>query len=170
MEERKKVEIEYYDKKAEKWLNKEKIKKKEIADFKGFNPLLLDSFRFGYQWLKENCQNKIVLDYGCGNGVHSAFPIKAGAEKVIGIDLSEKSLAIAKEKAKKEGLGDKIEIHFFHLVSWLAFPFLNLPGGKLLLKLLEFIDKILLKLPFLRKYAFKVVSVFSQPKNDQKVI
>ncbi|MDD2696910.1 MAG: hypothetical protein PHE52_02000, partial [Candidatus Pacebacteria bacterium] len=58
---------------------------------------------------------------------------------------------------------NKIEVHFFHLISWLAFPFLNLPGGKLLLKLLEFIDKILLRLPFLRKYAFKVVFVFSQP-------
>jgi len=59
---------------------------------------------------------------------------------------------------------DGVEVYYFHLVSWLAFPFLNLPGGKLLLKLLEFIDKILLKVPFLRKYAFKVVFVFSQPK------
>lgn len=58
---------------------------------------------------------------------------------------------------------NKVEVYYFHLISWLAFPFLNLPGGKAFLKLLEFIDKILLRLTFLRKYAFKVVFVFSGP-------
>jgi len=261
MGDRKKIEIEYYDKKAEEWLNKEKIKKKETADFEGFNPLLLDSFRFCYQWLKENCKNKVVLDYGCGNGIHSVPLAKMGAKKVFGIDLSEKSLEIAREKIKKEGLEgkvefqkmdcekmefpanffdiifdggtfssldlesaipelvrvlkpngsligietfghnpftnlkrkinkmigkrtgwaaghifkmrdldkarqyfNKIEIYFFHLISWIAFPFLNLPGGKLLLKFFEFIDKILLKIPLSRKYAFKIVFIFSNPK------
>ena len=56
---------------------------------------------------------------------------------------------------------NKIETKFFHLISWIAFPFLNLPGGKFLLKILEFFDKFLFKLPFLEKYAFKVVFVFS---------
>ncbi|PJA84089.1 MAG: hypothetical protein CO145_02410, partial [Candidatus Nealsonbacteria bacterium CG_4_9_14_3_um_filter_37_13] len=57
---------------------------------------------------------------------------------------------------------NKVEVYYFHLVSWPAFPFLNLLGGKLLLKSLEFIDKILLWLPFLRKYAFKVVFIFKK--------
>ncbi len=65
---------------------------------------------------------------------------------------------------KAKNYFNKIEVHYFHLISWLAFPFLNLPGGKLLLKSLEFIGKILLGLPFLRKYAFKVVFIFSEPK------
>jgi len=58
----------------------------------------------------------------------------------------------------------KTEIYYFHLISWLAFPFMGLPGGNLLLKLLEIKDGILLKIPFLRKYAFKVVFVFSEPR------
>lgn len=60
----------------------------------------------------------------------------------------------------------KIEVKFFHLVSWLAFPFLDLPGGKFLLKFFESIDKILLKLSLLRKYAFKVVFIFFRTKKD----
>jgi len=260
MEERKQKEIEYYDKQAERWfrgVSEEKWK----GDFEGFNPLVLASFKFCYNWLENHCQNKRVLDYGCGNGIHSIFPVKAGAQMVIGIDLSEKSLAIARDRARREGIEEKInflkmdcekmefldnyfdiifdggtfssldlkkafpelarvlrsegsflgietfghnpftnlkrkinkiigkrtewaeghifqmkdlesakdyfneiEIKFFHLISWAAFPFLNLPGGKFLLKLLEVLDKILLKIPFLRKYAFKVVFVFSEPK------
>jgi len=266
MEERKEKEIEYYDKRAEKSL-KEGSKSKEITDFEGFNPNLLSSYRFCYQLLKDKCQDKIILDYGCGNGVHSVFLAKSGAKRVIGIDLSEKSLEIARERIKREGLEEKVEfnlmdcenmdfsensfdivfdggtfssldikkalpetarvlrydgfligietfghnpftnlkrsinritgkrtewaashilrmedlkkakdyfnmveVHFFHLVSWLTFPFLELPGGKLFLKILELIDKILLKIGFLKKYSFKVVFTMSNPKNDEEII
>ena len=260
VEERKEKETEYYNRRAEEWL-KEKGEKDLRTDFEGFNPYLLSSYAFCYKILKNHCQDKRVLDYGCGNGIHSIPLAKIGAKKVIGIDLSEKSLEIARGRVRKEGLEEKIEflkmdcekvefpenffdiifdggtfssldlklalpelarvlrpegcligietfghnpftnlkrkvnkitgkrtewaaehifrmedletvkdyfnkveVNFFHLVSWLAFPFLNLPGGKLLLKLLEFIDKILLGIPFLRKYAFKIVFVFSEPK------
>ena len=261
LEPRKQKEIEYYDKKAQEWLESGS-KKIEERDFEGFQSNLLSSFSFCYQWLAKNCQNKKVLDYGCGNGIHSIFPAKMGAEKVIGIDLSEKSLEVAKSRIKKEGLEgkvefipmdcekmefpdnffdiifdggtfssldfkktlpelarvlkpdgfligietfghnpftnlkrkinkitgkrtnwaaehifrmedleraknyfNKIETRFFHLISWMTFPFLSLPGAKFLLKILEAIDAVLLKLPFLKKYAFKVVFVFSNPKN-----
>lgn len=257
MEERKEKEIGYYNKKAEEILNQEGLKDR---DFEGFNPNLLSSFNYCYKILGENCKNKKILDYGCGNGIHSISLAKMGAEKVVGIDLSEPSLKIARERAKRERAGDKteffvmdcekmefpansfdiifdggtfssidlnraypelkrvlkpggfllgietfghnpftnlkrkinkltgrrtgwaaehilktkdleraknyfnkVEVYYFHLISWLAFPFLNLPGGKMLLKLLEFVDKILLKLPSLRKYAFKVVFIFSNP-------
>ncbi len=255
MEERKRKEIEYYDKQSAKVSGG-----LTFADFEGFLPQSLASFQFCYKLLSERCQGKIVLDFGCGNGVHSIFPAKSGAEKVIGIDLSEKSLQLARERIKKEGMEgkvefikmdcekmdfpdnsfdvvfdggtfssldvknafpelarilkpqgfllgietfghnpftnlkrkinkvlgkrtgwaaehifkmkdlemaeeyfNKIEVYYFHLISWVAFPFLGFAGGKALLKFFEFIDKILLKLRFLRKYAFKVVFVFSNP-------
>jgi len=265
MEERKQKEIEYYDEKA----GEKSRENSGFCDFEGFQPQYLSSFRFLYYLLKGNCQDKIILDYGCGNGVHAIPLAKMGAEKVIGIDLSEKSLEIARERVKREGLEEKVEflkmdcekmefpdnyfdiifdggtfssldlnlaypelsrilkpggfligietfghnpftnlkrkinkitgkrtdwavshifkigeleraknyfnkigVHFFHLISWLAFPFLDFPGGKILLKLLESIDKILLKLLPLRKYAFKTVFIFSQPnkQNAKKII
>src|SRR3989344_3529774 len=104
MEERKQKEIEYYDQKAEE-LSRGPVS----GDFEGFEPRILESYKFLYKLLKENCRDKLVLDYGCGNGVHSFAPINFGAKKVIAIDLSEKSLEIARERAKKEGVGDKVE-------------------------------------------------------------
>jgi len=59
---------------------------------------------------------------------------------------------------------EKIEVHYFHLFSWIAFPFIGKPGGIAMLRILEALDAILLSLPFLKKYAFKIVVAFSIPK------
>jgi len=259
LEERKQKEIEYYNRKAEEMLQNQQAL--GSGDFEGFNPNLLSSFKFFYKILGENCKNKIVLDYGCGNGIHTVPLAKMGAKKVIGIDLSEKSLEIAQKRVEREGVEDKIEffkmdcekmdfandffdlifdggtfssldlnlafpeltrvlkpggcligietfghnpltnlkrqinkitgkrtewavehilkkkdfgkakdyfnkveVHYFHLISCVAFPFLGFPGGKILLKILEFLDNILFGMPFLKRYAFKVVFIFSSPK------
>ena len=109
MEKRKQKEINYYDQKAEEFW-REKSERGWFGDFEGFNPQNLGSFKFCYHWLKENCKDKTILDYGCGNGIHSIFPAKAGAKKVIGIDLSEKSLAVARERAKREGTNSRASL------------------------------------------------------------
>jgi ubiquinone/menaquinone biosynthesis C-methylase UbiE len=262
MEERKQKEIEYYDKKAESVLE-EQSGERVFGDFEGFKPQDLSSFRFFYKLLGKYCNDKLVLDYGCGNGVHSAIPLEAGAKKVIAIDLSEKSLEIAKNRLKGEVLERKIEFkkmdcentefpdnyfdlvmdagtfssldlnkvfpelkrilkpggiligietfghnplanlkrsfnklfgkrtswaaehifqekdieearkyfsgietYFFHPISFLTIPFLSFPGGKALLKIFELLDKIILALPFLKKYSFKVVFVFKNPTKN----
>jgi len=259
-QERKQKEIEYYDYYAERMLKSFPEEGKRVGDFEGFKPLILDSFKFCYKLLEENCFGKRLLDYGCGNGIHSIFPAKNGAE-VVGIDLSEMSLEVAKERAGQAGLKErikflkmdcetmkfsdnffdivfdggtfssldlnkafpeisrvlrpegfligietlghnpltnlkrrinrifkkrtewaathilkledfklaeryfeKIEVYYFHLVSWIAFPFLGLPGSQILLKLLEAVDDILLRFSPLRRYAFKVVFMLSNPK------
>jgi len=256
---RKQKEVEYYDRKAKEWF-RETPEQAWQSDFEGFNPFLLKSYKFLQNFLKGKCQGKKILDYGCGNGIHSVWLAKYGAN-VIGIDLSETSLEIAKERAKREGVEqrikflkidcekmkfpedffdiifdggtfssldlkvaypeltrvlkpegfligietfghnpftnlkrkinqmtgkrtswavshifqtkdlkaaekyfNKIETNFFHLVSWLAFPFLGLSWGKIFLNTLEKIDEILFKIPFLRKYAFKIVFIFSEPR------
>ncbi|MCC9071062.1 class I SAM-dependent methyltransferase [Flavobacterium sp. F-65] len=45
-------------------------------------------------------QNKNVLDLGCGYGWHCIYAKEQGAEKVIGIDLSQKMIRKAKENSK----------------------------------------------------------------------
>lgn len=242
---------------------KDEKRKGDKVDSKSFQPTLLSSFNYLYKLLAENCRGKKVLDYGCGEGVHADFLVEAGALKVVGIDLSEKSLQIARGKIEKAGLEDKIEfllmdcekttfpdnsfdvildggtfssldlkialpelarilkpegiligietfghnpltnlkrkfnkivgkrtgwaqshivkkeslelvknyfgeanVDYFHIISWLAFPFLPFSGGKILLKIMEVGDRILLKIPFLRKYAFKTVFTFSKPKKQ----
>jgi len=247
MEKRKQKEIAHYDKAVEGH--------RKEGDFEGFNPLFLESYRFLMDVLKEKGRGKVILDYGCGVGIHSLW-LKSYAKELTGIDLSNNSLDIARRKVKKvkfflmdcekmkfkdnsfdvvfdggtfssldlnkalpelarvlkpdgflvgiETLGHnpvlnlkrrlnkivgkrtewaiehifrmedlekvkryfcKVEVNFFHLISWVTFPFLGLPGGKFLLRLFEGMDKFLLKIfPFLRKYSFKAVFVFSQPK------
>lgn len=45
-----------------------------------------------------NLNNKKVLDLGCGYGWHCKYAVECGAGSVLGIDLSEKMIATAKEK------------------------------------------------------------------------
>ena len=45
-----------------------------------------------------NLKDKIILDLGCGFGEHCKRFVESGAKKVIGIDISEKMLEIAKQE------------------------------------------------------------------------
>lgn len=56
-----------------------------------------------------------------------------------------------------------VQLKFFHLFSWIAIPCLNLPGGKIFLKVLEKLDYFLITIfPFLKKYSFKIVFVLKK--------
>ena len=94
MEIRKQKEIEYYEKRAGDF--------DVLADGLEFFELL--SYKFLYDKIRRICPGKIVLDYGSGSGIHAVKIAKMGAKKVVGIDLSEKSLEIARKRAKTIGL------------------------------------------------------------------
>ena len=49
-------------------------------------------------------EGKTVLDAGCGTGIASLYFAKHGAKKVVGIDLSEKSLDVANGQAARDRL------------------------------------------------------------------
>ncbi len=249
---RKEEEIKHYDQGSREWLQ-------HPAAFEVYRPLTLASYQYCYSLLAKYAQEKRVLDYGCGNGVHLPY-IASIARFLVGIDLSEPSLEIARQRItqsphkekislqvmdcenltfpdnsfdvifdggtfssldfdsackeiarvltpdgcvigietfghnpltnlkrrlnKKTGVRTswatdhiltearleqaknyfrEIRVYYFHIISWIALPFLGKPGSTLLLRILEMIDRILFLLPSLRKYAFKIVFIFSKP-------
>lgn len=54
-------------------------------------------------------ENKRVLDLGCGFGWHCLYAIEKGANSAVGLDISEKMLQIAEQKAKEKSKGINIE-------------------------------------------------------------
>ncbi len=54
---------------------------------------------------------KTVLDFGCGSGASAVIAIKLGAERVVGIDLDEDRVDIARLRVRDYGFSDRIEIH-----------------------------------------------------------
>ena len=55
-------------------------------------------------WFSRNCKGKRVLDYCCGNGDDTFIIARNGADEVIGIDLSERSIENCRDRAIAEGL------------------------------------------------------------------
>ncbi len=62
------------------------------------------------------------LDAGCGVGLHAIWLAeKAGEARVVGVDLSEENLAVARENVAASGVSDRIELER-HNVLELDFP------------------------------------------------
>ena len=57
-----------------------------------------------------NVEGKRILDLGCGDGYYSRYLKKRGAE-VVGVDLSNNMIKLAKKNAKK----DNLEIPFYKM-------------------------------------------------------
>lgn len=107
MKTRKQKEIKYYDKRAKEWL-RNKFKKEKNSGSKEFSPFVLNSYEFLKSFLKNKCSGKRILDYGCGDGINSTWLAEYGGE-IIGIDLSKESLQIAKRRAEKEKMEERVK-------------------------------------------------------------
>lgn len=60
---------------------------------------------------------------------------------------------------------EKVNIRFFHLAALLAVPFRRTPIFKPLLSVLEAVDGIVLRIPFIRRLAWVAVIEYQSPKN-----
>lgn len=59
----------------------------------------------------------IVIDVGCGSGVLSFVAARLGASRVVGCDISEEAVAIARENAARLGLEDRCEFRVGSLLD-----------------------------------------------------
>lgn len=107
MEEYKQKETEHYDRLAKEWKEKHAVEDSLKEDIEEIDIHSFGSYRFLYSILKKYVSGKRVLDYGCGHGIHAIPIAEMGASEVVGIDLSEESLEIARDLAKKKNLSQK---------------------------------------------------------------
>ena len=110
MEERKLKEKEYHNRKRD-----EELRATEHSDYMNYQikwySIVRKSTECWETWLKANCPNKQVLDYGSGNGDSTFKMIEYGAHSVSGIDISDTSVENAKAKATEKGLSDNTVFH-----------------------------------------------------------
>lgn len=59
--------------------------------------------------LEELVRDKVVIDFGCGEGGDSIDLARLGAKKVIGLDILQHALEKARNKATAAGLQDRCE-------------------------------------------------------------
>ena len=87
-------EIEKFDKVSRIWWDP----KGEMGTLQTINPL-----RMNFIMEKLTVRNPKILDVGCGGGILSEALAKTGAQ-VMGIDLSQAAIEVAKQHAQKQGL------------------------------------------------------------------
>jgi len=54
----------------------------------------------------QETKDKVVIDFGCGDGEDAVEVAKRGARKVVGIDIREHALARARQRAAQQGVTD----------------------------------------------------------------
>lgn len=208
------------------------------------------------QFIEQECQNRRIIEYGCGTGSYAFSLAKNGADIVTGIDISPVAIEVAQQQAEKQGVTEntsfevmnaeelkfnesstdlicgtgilhhldleksmssivkvlqpegtavfveplghnilinlfrsltpairsedehplldkdlalfqkhfkKVEIKYFYLTALAASFFVGLPGFNIVLGVMEFLDRLLFKLPFLQKQAWQVLIKLSEP-------
>ena len=110
-EQRKVLEAEFHDMKHEKL---ETAKREQTTDTyeaiftnRKYYKAVEGASNYMENWIKKEAKNHIFLDYCCGIAGNSIKAASAGADLVIGIDISEQSIKVAEQRAKDAGVDDK---------------------------------------------------------------
>jgi len=59
--------------------------------------------------IETEIKDKVVLDFGCGAGADAREMVVLGAKRVIGLDISEKWLHLARQQAENAGIAGQCE-------------------------------------------------------------
>lgn len=109
LEQRKQEEVDFH--------NEQRFERKRLHKYYAINRGVND---YVEGWLKERCAGKRALVYGCGDGAQSFHLARNGAS-VVGIDIADNSIRMAKEQAEREGLSDRLSFQVMDCEN-LAFP------------------------------------------------
>lgn len=77
---------------------------------------------------------------------------------------TEHILHARKDTALAKKYFRKVDVRFFHLASLLAVPFRTMPFFDHLLSALEKVDGVLLSIPYIRRHAWTMVFIMSEPR------
>ncbi len=75
--------------------------------------------------------------------------------------LNKKAIDLAKKYF------NRIEMRFYHLSTFIAVPFRNLPFFNFLLSFFEIVDSILLRAPFVKWLSWQIIFILSEPKKSK---
>ena len=98
-------------KKREKSFHNKIFEEKTRIEAHKYHSVATRGQNFYKHLLLKNCNNKQVLDYGCGTGDFSILLAKNGAGGVTGIDLSDVAINMANAKIVDSTLGENISFH-----------------------------------------------------------
>ncbi|MDB4737530.1 class I SAM-dependent methyltransferase [Verrucomicrobiales bacterium] len=114
LEDRKLKELEFHNRDRNKeFVNESKTSQDTYEKFYGnkkYYSVTKRSFDYVDNWIKENANGKVFLDYACGNGINAMKASADGAALSLGFDISDVSVKNAREDAINQNLSD---IRFF---------------------------------------------------------
>lgn len=114
LNQRKLNELEFHDK--DRSVNLEKVREVSPEDFqelfgnRKYYATVRRSTNFSQNWIKNNSEGKIFLDYACGNGENAMTAGIAGAALSLGFDISAVSVSNARQEARNRELSN---VRFF---------------------------------------------------------
>jgi ribosomal protein L11 methyltransferase len=60
------------------------------------------------EWLAAHaCEDKTVVDYGCGSGILAIAALKLGAKSAWGVDIDRCALQVSADNARRNGVGER---------------------------------------------------------------
>lgn len=108
---RKKTELEFHNRDRDQSFRKEAAKDADTYERfygnKKYYKATQRSKDYVSRWIAENGRGRIFLDYACGNGQFAIEAGKAGAEQALGLDISNVSVANARQFAAEAGVAER---------------------------------------------------------------
>ena len=105
---RKLKELEFHDLDRDidlkKVISQDDEKYNELFGNKKYYLTVRRSRFFVQEWIKKNSNDKVFLDYACGEGENAITAAKAGASLSLGFDISSVSVTNARNEAAKDNL------------------------------------------------------------------